>query len=239
MGNQGSVKSHIENAERTGVFALPKAGVSEFPKDIARLQKSCRSLDLSSNKIKAIPGALGTFSQLKQLNMNSNRIASLPDELGGLKKLETLSLNHNLITTIPLSFESLSALKILNLSENQITVFPAVLAKLKNLDVVDLSKNRITEVPDSISGLQATEVNFNQNQISRVSDEVVNCRRLKVLRLEENCLTLQSISPKVLRDSQVSILAIDGNLFEIKDFQNTDGYDAYMERYTASKKKIF
>lgn len=239
MGNAQSVKSHVENAERTGVFQLSKAGITEFPKDIARLKATCRSLDLSLNKIKAVPDGLGTFLQMKQLNLSGNKIASLPESLGALKKLETLTLNGNQLSSIPLSFEGLTALRNLNLCDNKITSFPMVLAKLKHLDVLDLSKNKITEVPNGLESLQVSELNLNQNQISGLSESLASCPRLKVLRVEENCLQLQLIPPNVLKNSQIALFAIDGNLFEMKDFQGIDGYDQYMERYTSTKKKIF
>lgn len=70
-----------------------------------------------------------------------------------------------------------------------------------------------------------------------MSDELAKCSRLKTLRLEENCL--QAISPVILKESSISLLAVDGNLFESKEFMQTEGYTDYMERYTATKKKMY
>ena len=108
---------------------------------------------------------------------------------------------------------------------------------MKHLDMLDLSNNKITEVPEGVGKLQVVELNLNQNQIRTVSDELAGCQRLKTLRLEENCL--QSISPAILRDSSVSLLAFDGNLFDSKDLMKAEGYQQYMERYTATKKKMY
>ena len=76
-------------------------------------------------------------------------------------------------------------------------------------------------------------------QVSVLSDELSRCPQLKTLRLEENCLTLASISPVILRDSKISLLAVEGNLFDVKDLTQTEGYSQYMERYTATKKKMY
>lgn len=62
---------------------------------------------------------------------------------------------------------------------------------------------------------------------------------MKTLRLEENCLQLSSIPLAILNESSISMIALEGNLFEMKEFMNLEGYDAYMERYTAVKKKMF
>lgn len=62
-------------------------------------------------------------------------------------------------------------------------------------------------------------------QISAVSEEVSRCPRLKVLRLEENCLDLPSIPQSILKDSQVSLFSVEGNLFEVKNLRDLEGYD--------------
>lgn len=103
-------------------------------------------------------------------------------------------------------------------------------------------------------------------QISVLAPEISRCPRLKVLRLEENCLELSSIPMSILKDSQVSLFSVEGNLFEVKKLRDLDGYDQvrltpppwagpaphrpvkclrfcwcrpqYMERFTATKKKF-
>lgn len=55
--------------------------------------------------------------------------------------------------------------------------------------------------------------------------ELARCPRLKVLRLQENCLSLQGLPVELLSESQVSTLAVEGNLFEMKDLQRLDAYD--------------
>jgi len=58
------------------------------------------------------------------------------------------------------------------------------------------------------------------------------------VRLEENCLQIPTIIP-LLRDSAISLLALEGNLFDMKDLAHADGYEQYMDRYTAVKKKMY
>ena len=49
--------------------------------------------------------------------------------------------------------------------------------------------------------------------------------RLKVLRLEENCLELSSIPVAILSQSQVSLLSLEGNLFQVKRMRELEGYE--------------
>nr|CAD7568651.1 unnamed protein product [Timema californicum] len=81
-----------------------------------------------------------------------------------------------------------------------------------------------------VSELNVTELNLNQNQISSISDMISRCPRLKTLRLEENCLQLSAIHSSILADSKVSILALDGNLFDKKNLADIEGFDKYMDR---------
>lgn len=237
MGNS-ALKSHLETSQKTGVFQLTAKGLQEFPEELQRLTSNLRTVDLSGNKIEVLPASIGNFLQLKSLTLNSNKLTCIPSEISKLKKLETLSLNGNRIQQLPPALGQLKALRTLNLSGNQFSEFPSGLGTLRHLDLLDLSRNQIQNVPAEVSELQAIEINLNQNQISVLSAEVAVCPRLKVLRLEENCLELSSIPMSILRDSQVSLFSVEGNLFEVKSLRDLEGYDKYMERFTATKKKF-
>lgn len=156
-----------------------------------------------------------------------------------MSKLETLNAMNNLITMVPSGYSALRNLKTVNLSNNQIIEFPSMFSGLTHLDLLDLSRNKITSIPAAAKDLYCTELNLNQNQISTIAEELAQCPKLKTLRLEENCLQINSIPTKVLTDSVISNIAIDGNLFNGKQFSELEGYKTYEERYTAVKKKMF
>uniref|UniRef100_H2M2E9 Leucine-rich repeat-containing protein 57 n=1 Tax=Oryzias latipes TaxID=8090 RepID=H2M2E9_ORYLA len=229
MGNS-ALRSHLETSQKTGVFQLTAKGLQEFPEELQRLTANLRTVDLSGNKIEVLPASIGNFLQLRSLTLNSNRLTALPSEMGKLKKLETLCLNGNRIERLPPTLGQLRALRTLNLAGNQISEFPLGLGTLRQLDMLDLSRNHIHIVPPEVSDLQAIEINLNQNQISVVSPEISLCPRLKVLRLEENCLELSSIPQAILSDSQVSLLSLEGNLFEVKNLREIEGYEKVRPR---------
>ena len=66
---------------------------------------------------------------------------------------------------------------------------------------------------------------MNKNQVASIPVSLSRCPRLKVLRLEENCLALAAITPQLLKESQISLLAVEGNLFDAKQLREADGYD--------------
>lgn len=237
MGNKPSVKAHMENAQRTGVFQLQSSKLEEIPVELFRL-KSLRTIDFSNNKLKYLPKEFGQFLALKTLLLKNNQLSQLPDEFCCLRKLETLSLENNSLFSLPPAFDALKSLRSINLSNNKLEQFPRQIITLPNLDFVDLSHNSITTVPDGVSQLSVMELNLNQNKISILSDDLADCPRLKVLRAEENCLALEEVTRKILGHSQISTLAIEGNMFELKRLHDHPDYELYQERYTASKKKF-
>jgi len=238
MGNKQGIQAHIETAEKTGVCNFSNRKVEEFPRELERIAKTLRNLDLSQNRLPEIPAVISLFSMLKSLNCDDNKIEHVSDELYKLKRLETLNLSYNRILTVPLTIGALTALRTVNLAGNKIDTFPLGLTQCRHLDSVNLSRNRISVVPQGMDNFQAMELNLNQNQISFMDNSIAKCSRLKVLRLEENCLDIGSFPSSVLSDSIISTLTLEGNLFTMKQFADLPGYDDYMERYTATKKKM-
>ncbi|KAG5892639.1 hypothetical protein JTB14_025436 [Gonioctena quinquepunctata] len=238
MGNSG-LKQHIETAQKTGVLKVSQGNLNEFPPLFKQLESSLRTLDISDNKFVVLPNEISRFMQLRHLNLSKNRLSKIPDCIGALTKLETFNASHNNLCSLPRTFSNLINLKQVNLTDNHIKDFPLMFCGLKHLDVLDLTKNEITSIPPEAAGLNVTELNLNQNQIAQISGQIAECPRLKTLRLEENCLQLCSIPTRILSDSKISNLLVDGNLFESKQLAFIGGYESYMERYTAVKKKMF
>ncbi|CAL8091818.1 unnamed protein product [Orchesella dallaii] len=237
MGNQG-IRQHVETSTKTGVFHLSKAKLHEFPPELAKITNALRNIDLSDNKITIIPQNISAFVNLKHLNLSFNQIEVVPDQIGQLAKLETLSLSNNRIKTVPSTIAHLQKLRDANLGSNAFTSFPTVFSSLKFLTVLDLSRNRIPAVPDGVGDLQVVELILNQNQVRSISKDLAKCPNLKTLRLQENTLELSGLPTEILSDSQVSLLSLEGNLFDVKQLSDLDGYENYMERYTTTKKKL-
>ena len=238
MGNS-SVKHHYETARKTGTLNLCDVWLDEFPNKLKELSSLLRHLNLSNNKFQYLPPLIANFSNLKSLKLDNNRLASLPDEIGKLSKLENLSAAYNRICKLPATLSQLQCLKEINLSDNELSTFPMPLCELKHLTIVDLSRNRIREIPDGVGKMNVTELNLNHNQITTISSEIAKAPKLKILKLENNQLSLRAVPKALLTESKVTSLNVNSNLFDVKDFECIDGYDEYMGRYTETKKKMF
>lgn len=134
-------------------------------------------------------------------------------------------MQFNLLPSLPGSVADLKALKTLDLSHNQLTSLPPALYSLPHLDYLNLNHNRLQALPEQgLSHLTALELNLSTNSLSRLPAELGMCKRLKVLRVEENCLELAGLPQQLLEESKVSLLCLDGNLFQQKELQELPGY---------------
>ncbi|BES93664.1 unnamed protein product [Nesidiocoris tenuis] len=237
MGN-AAVKKHVATAEKTGVLNLSRSKLDEFPELVLKLKGNLRSLDFAFNRLTTLTPAIGDFLALKSLVLDHNSLSSLPDEIGKLVKLETLSVAENKLKTLPNTLGNCANLKQVQLPNNQLTVFPVMLCSLKHLDLLDLSANRIDKIPKESETLHVTELNLNQNRLDFIAPEIAKATRLKTLRVQENCLNLSAIPTEILAHSSVSTFAVEGNLFDMRQFPHVEGYDQYQERYTAVKNKL-
>lgn len=238
MGNGTSkaINNHVQNAQKTGVCQLTEMDIKEVPEKLFLLKQNLRVLDLSTNQIEIVPDAIGGFIQMKSLCMDKNLLTSLPKSIGKLKKLESLSVSYNMIKSIPSTINGLKNLVTVNLSCNKLIVYPNELNHLKKLDAIDLQDNSIKVIPDDIKSCSAIEINLNKNKLSKIPEALAECPRLKVFRFEEN--HVDKFSSNILINSKICLIKFDGNMFSAKQFQNLDGHDKYMERYTATKRKF-
>ncbi|KAI8429723.1 hypothetical protein MSG28_000284 [Choristoneura fumiferana] len=188
-------------------------------------------LQISDHKLKEIPVEVFSLCEvLRNLDLSKNKLVNLPDSISKLKNLKHLNVELNKLEALPTSLANLKKLEFVNASNNVLG--------LKNLEVLELSHNKITGIPSGMYDLFVTELNISQNEISFISEDLHQAPRLKILRLEENCLSLEAIKPSLLRDSKIHTVNLDGNLFETKQLALLEGYNEYIERYTAMKKKM-
>lgn len=238
MGNATSIKHHVETAEKTGVLQLSKSNLREIPKDLLEISKPLRTLDLSFNRLRQMDDNFNSFENLKILKLGNNRIKFISQTVDKLVKLETLLIDNNFIEFLPDSIEKFANLKTLNLSSNRFKMFPKQVCELKNIELLDLSMNEIDSIPDDIGRCNANEINLNNNKLNKLNDHLKDCPKLKILRLDYNGLELKSLTKPILAESKICLLSLEGVPFTLKQMQELDGYEQYMERYTSTKRKL-
>ena len=69
----------------------------------------------------------------------------------------------------------------------------------------------------------AVEVNLNANQVSILPPSLAAAKQLKVLRIQENVLSLEGIPKEILVQSNISLLCVDGNMFTNRELTDLPG----------------
>uniref|UniRef100_A0A0N4ZAE1 Leucine-rich repeat-containing protein 57 n=1 Tax=Parastrongyloides trichosuri TaxID=131310 RepID=A0A0N4ZAE1_PARTI len=234
----GDIDNYIATSKKTRILNIKNLKLKGLPERTIEVAEFLKVMDASQNLITFIPTCIGKFTNLKQLTLNQNAINEIPEEIGLCQNLTKLELSGNKLNYLPDNIKMLHKLTTINLSKNSFTVFPIVLCSLVNLEVIDISENDITELPEEVENLNCLELNLSFNKLEKLHDNLAKCTKLKLLRVNNNNLTLESFTKSLLSDSKIVKIDIDSNRFSEKDFQSLPGYDSYEQRYTANRMKI-
>jgi len=156
--------------------------------------------------------------------------------------LQNLHLQYNRLSSLPDSMAQLSSLKYLDVSHNQLNTLPPSLYALPHLDYFKISHNRLSSLPeDGVDKLNAVELDISANSLPSLPAALSMCKRLKVLRVEENCLDLAGFPSEILENSNVSLLCLEGNLIQQKELQQVQGYEkiSYVNQILSTDHLLF
>jgi serine/threonine protein kinase len=166
-------------------------GLDHFPEEIFGLSETLETLDLSFNKLTALPADFGRLKKLKFFFCSGNLFSTLPEVLADCPLLDIAGFKSNRIETVP--ERSLNSnLRWLILTNNKISVLPPAIGKCARLQKLMLAGNQLTELPA----------------------ELKNCQNLSLLRISANKFT--TLPQWLLSMPKLSWLAISGNLFNKK-----------------------
>jgi len=150
-------------------------GLTELPREVFGLADTLEILNLTGNRLSALPPDLGRLRKLRIVFCSSNDFAELPQVLGdcpalemvGFKanritlvagaalppKLRWLILTDNAIAHLPAELGQRPAIQKLMLAGNRISDLPAGLADAHSLELLRLSANRFTDLPPWLTRL--------------------------------------------------------------------------------------
>lgn len=153
-------------------------------------------LNVSKNKLKALPHSIYTLVNLTELDLSNNQLSKLDESINNLKNLSTLILNNNFLKELPEQICFLSKLLNLLIENNNLTKLPENIGNLKNLELLDLfslnseHKNRIQTLPPSFTELlNLTELSLENTGLTELPHDIGKLTRLRTLQLSDNKLT--------------------------------------------------
>jgi internalin A len=146
----------IQDAIETNAESLDLSNrhITELPAAISRFTGV--SIDLSGNKLTALPKEIGDMANLTGLYLSGNIGLELPKEISSLHELAWLDLAGMGMTEVPTAVFALKQLMCLDLSGNQIKALPADLVQFQNLQHLYLGDNPIDEPPLEVLNLDSS-----------------------------------------------------------------------------------
>lgn len=135
-----------------GSLKLNNMGLSVSPEGFLAHFRGVRWLDLSNNRLTAIPPALDEMHGLTRLFLQDNRIRLTPETaqlLARRSTLRSLNLSRNPLGMLP-DFSAITDMRSLALNTIGVDSWPVGLGEQPLLDVIDLRNNQITTIPQSV-----------------------------------------------------------------------------------------
>ncbi|EWC39461.1 protein kinase [Pseudomonas stutzeri] len=181
--------AQLEQGELTGIRRLDlSADLRTFPETIFGLADTLEVLNLSGNRLDALPAGLSRLRKLRILFCSDNLFSAVPDCLGDCEQLEMIGFKANQIRHLP-SAALPPALRWLILTDNQLQALPDEIGNCRRLQKLMLAGNRLSSLPDTLA----------------------SCVNLELLRIAAN--RLQVLPEWLLSLPRLSWLAAAGNPF--------------------------
>ncbi|MBH3428034.1 leucine-rich repeat-containing protein kinase family protein [Pseudomonas alkylphenolica] len=174
--------------------------LEHFPREIFDLADSLEILDLTGNRLSALPDDLGRLHRLKVLFCSDNRFTHVPEGVGQCPALEIVGFKSNRIEQ--LSPNALpKRLRALILTDNCLSQLPEALGDCADLQKIMLAGNRLQSLPASLARCQKLELmRIAANQIPALPDWLLQLPRLAWLAYAGNPLPAPFCAPEVPGD---------------------------------------
>lgn len=167
-------------------LSLHGRGLEAVPDDVFEHAATLEHLDLSGNRLTALPDRLVELKALKRLFVSNNPLEVLPPVLGQLPQLEMVGFKSCALRHVP--EDALPArLRWLILTDNQLTELPDSLGHRPRLQKLALAGNRLRALPASFVKLARLELlRLSANDFPSLPDAVLSLPRLSWLAFAGN-----------------------------------------------------
>ena len=168
-----------------------------------------------SENLESFPLALFELADtLEYLDLSSNKLSALPDDFDRFKKLKIFFASENLFTIFPQVLAKCEALEIIGFKSNQIESIPDN-AFGPNLRWLILTNNSLRALPGTIGQCERLQkLMLAGNQLTTLPVELSSCINLGLLRISANRLV--HLPDWLLHLPNLAWLAFAGNNFEEK-----------------------
>ena len=173
--------------------------VATLPWEFVGLSDSLLLADFGENRLKEVPGVVGTLSSLQTLLLDHNSLSKLPNSVGDLIWLERLSVEHNALVSLPPTLPRLTSLLQLDVSFNQLRSLPLGIGRMVGLQELCVQNNQLQFLPESVA--LCTDLHtlaFSFNEVSEIPAGVSQLTNLTHLSFRTNRIPM--IPPALSRN---------------------------------------
>lgn len=224
------LEQRVANYAATGIVPLRDARLEALPAFVAELGERVKTLDVTNNRLAALPASLEANAALVRLVAARNLLTSLPLELYSLSSLKVLNLDNNRLAALPPGISGLQRLDTLSVSGNVLRELPEELGQLGGLKTLHAAGNRLEALPGSLGACSALEeLNAADNFLTDIPPAFAGLARLKLAVLDGN--RIEGVPPGVLqRCAALQTLSLHGNPITPATLEATEGYADFEAR---------
>ncbi len=191
----------------TGLVALNLSHNAFAAVNLTKYEKLVR-IDLSYNKLEHLSEdfmAADNLKNVKAINLTGNRISAIPPVLVKMTGLNELYLGHNKLTAVGRELNVLKQLRIANFGNNEIKRFDMT---CRSLQILNIENNQLRDMPEQIFTNKLLVLYAGHNSFRKLPDSVINCKSLTSLRLEGN--DIWYFPPELQQMAALKILNLSG-----------------------------
>ena len=201
----------IKRISKLKSILLAGNNLERLPKNVGQLQ--CTNLNLSKNKLRALPASftqltqiknlifyenefenvpdvLEGFNNIKHLDFYKNHIKKIPEFVGNMENLEQLFVAFNQIEEIPDTLRNLKRLKYFYIHHNELHFLPEWITEMDSIERFGIGYNHLLELPDLSKMKSLYDFDCEHNLLERFPWELVEKPEMEMIILRDNDFNL-------------------------------------------------
>lgn len=202
-----------------------------LPPEVFDLADTLEVLNLSGNRLSALPHDLPRLRKLKVIFCSNNPFAHLPEVLGDCAALQVVGFKACSITDVP-GAALPPLLRWLILTDNAIAHLPPAVCQRPAMQKLMLAGNRLRALPDGLADANKLELlRLSANQFAQLPGWLTALPRLSWLALAGNPLGWHRVEPAPMGRVPWAQLRVDGllgegasgNIYRVQQEGSTEG----------------